>query len=159
MKLLSFDPGIERIGYAVFTDEELSCAGLIQTEKSKNTAQRLLCIFREIEAILQKTAVDVVAMEQLFFFSNKKTVISVAQAQGIIMLCAARNNLPVIFLTPLQIKHAVTGDGHADKKQVQKMLRLILGQKYNLTQDDIADAVACGLAFCYVNKHVLIQKK
>ena len=88
-------------------------------------------------------------LEQLLFFKNQKTFIRVAQAQGITMLLAAQNKIKVEFLTPLQIKQIVTGYGQADKLAVQKMIKLTTG--IVLTQDDEADAVACGLAYTYLH--------
>ena len=86
-----------------------------------------------------------VVLEQLLFFKNQKTFIRVAQAQGVSLLLAAQNKIKVEFLTPLQIKQSITGYGQADKKSVQKMIKLEMG--ININQDDEADAVACGLAY------------
>ena len=90
-------------------------------------------------------------VEQLFFFKNQKTFIRVAQAQGVALLLAAQNKIRVKFLTPLQIKQTVTGYGKADKKSIQKMIKLEL--QIDIKQDDEADAIACGLAYIYINKY------
>ncbi len=95
-----------------------------------------------------------IVLERLFFFRNQKTVITISQAQGVILLLAAQNNIPVEFLTPLQIKSIITGYGKADKKAVQKMISLTL-KIPDITQDDESDAVACGLAYCYLNKNLI----
>ena len=76
-------------------------------------------------------------------------------AQGAIQILAAQNNISVELLTPLQIKQIITGYGNADKKSVQKMLALTLNLKKEIVQDDEADAIACGLAYCYINKKLI----
>ena len=86
----------------------------------------------------------------MLFFKNQKTFIKVAQAQGVALLLAAQNKIKVEFLTPLQIKQAVTGYGQADKKSIQKMLRIELG--IDIKQDDEADAVACGVTYMLINR-------
>ena len=90
-------------------------------------------------------------MEQLFFFKNEKTVISVAQAQGAIELLSAIKGVPLLYLTPLQIKEIITGYGRADKIAVRKMIDLTLKEKVDILDDDQTDAIACGMAYCYLN--------
>ncbi len=158
MKLIAFDLGIEKIGYAVFENEKLLQADLIKTNKTLPHQQRLWKIQQTLEKIIKTAAVDTLIMESLFYAHNQKTVIPVAQAQGVILALAGKTNLPIVLLTPLQIKHALTGDGHADKKQVLKMLQITQGPSFFHTQDDIIDAIACGLAYCYLNRHLLSSK-
>ena len=149
MTILSIDSGIERTGYAIFKDKKYVTSALIKTSKTLTTEKRLIEIYNKLKEIMKKYDPDVMILEQLLFFKNQKTFIRVAQAQGIVMLLAAQNNIKVEFLTPLQIKQIVTGYGQADKLAVQKMIRLTTGIK--LTQDDEADAVACGLAYIYLH--------
>ncbi len=162
MIILSIDSGIERTGYALFEKKTNGrveftyiASGLIQTSKTKNTEMSLQEIYGQMKEIVKKYKPDTIVIEQLFFFKNAKTVIKVAQAQGAVLLLAADENLHVEFLTPLQIKQIVTGYGQSDKLAVQKMLKLTLGLDLELKQDDQADAIACGLAYCYLNKNLL----
>ncbi len=150
MTILSIDSGIERTGYAIFKDKKYVTSALIKTSKSLTTENRLIEIYNKLIEVMKKYKPDVMILEQLLFFKNQKTFIRVAQAQGIVMLLAAENKIKVEFLTPLQIKQIVTGYGQADKKSVQKMIRLTTG--IVLTQDDEADAVACGLAYVFLNR-------
>jgi len=90
-------------------------------------------------------------LESLYMFKNQKTVLKVSQAIGVIELAGAIHNLPIVRLTPLQIKQIVTGYGTADKQSVLKMIGLTLADKIVIKDDDQADAVACGLAYCYQN--------
>jgi crossover junction endodeoxyribonuclease RuvC len=150
MTILSIDSGIERTGYAIFKDKKYVTSALIKTSKSLTTENRLIEIYNKLKEVLKKYKPDVMVLEQLLFFKNQKTFIRVAQAQGIVMLLAAQNNIKVEFLTPLQIKQIITGYGQADKKAVQKVIKLTT--EIESTQDDEADAVACGLAYQILNR-------
>ncbi len=145
MIILSIDSGIEKTGYAVFKNSNYLTSALIHTSKDKNTEVRLEEIYSKLKKVFDKYKPGVVILEQLLFFKNQKTFIRVAQAQGVALLLAAQNKIKVEFLTPLQIKQAITGYGQADKKSVQKMIKLTTG--IEIKQDDEADAVACGLAY------------
>lgn len=149
MTILSIDSGIERTGYAIFKDKKYVTSALIKTSKLLSTEVRLEEIYSNLEKVFKKYQPDVMVLEQLLFFKNQKTFIRVAQAQGVVMLLAAENKIKVEFLTPLQIKQIVTGYGQADKKSVQKMIKLTT--EIDIKQDDEADAVACGLAYIYSN--------
>ena len=149
MTILSIDSGIERTGYAVFRDKKYVTSALIKTSKSLMTEKRLIKIYEKLREIMLKFKPGVMVLEQLLFFKNQKTFIRVAQAQGVVMLLAAQNDIKVEFLTPLQIKQIVTGYGQADKKAVQKMIKL--ATEIDIKQDDEADAVACGLAYIYLH--------
>jgi len=149
MIILSIDSGIERTGYAIFKDKNYVTSALIKTSKSLTTEKRLIEIYEKLREIMTKHKPDVMVLEQLLFFKNQKTFIRIAQAQGIVMLLAAQNKIKVEFLTPLQIKQIITGYGQADKKSVQKMIKLTT--QIEIKQDDEADAVACGLAYIYLH--------
>ena len=147
MTILSIDSGIERTGYAIFKDKKYVISALIKTSKSLSTEIRIEEIYSKLKKICDKYKPNVMVLEQLLFFKNQKTFIRVAQAQGIVMLLAAQNKIKVEFLTPIQIKQIITGYGQADKKSVQKMIKLTT--KIDINQDDESDAVACGLAYIY----------
>ncbi len=156
MKIISIDPGYDKTGYAVFESDHPSnidfiASGLIKTSKTDDLMTRLQEISTKLSDIIDQYTVDTMVMEQLFFFKNAKTVIAVAQAQGSVIALASAKGLTFSFLTPLQIKQIVTGNGHADKKSVWKMLKLQLGDKLVVADDDESDAIACGYAYCLVN--------
>lgn len=160
MIIIGIDPGVERTGYAVFNkissnNIKYVTSGLIHTKKTTLHEQRLLLIFESLHVLLKKYTPDRVVLEKIFFFKNQKTLIQVAQSQGIILLIGAQFGLPVTFLTPLQIKQTITGYGQSDKKGVQKMLGLTLGLKDEVKQDDQADAIACAYAYCCVNQDLV----
>lgn len=148
MIILSIDSGIEKTGYAIFKNKKYVTSALIKTSKNKSTEIRLEEIYFQLKTIFNKYKPEILVVEQLFFFKNQKTFIRVAQSQGVALLLAAQNKIKVEFLTPLQIKQTVTGYGQADKKSVQKMLKLEL--QIDIKQDDEADAVACGLAYILI---------
>lgn len=155
MILLSIDPGYDKTGYAVFKSDhpskiEFIASGLVKTIKTEDLITRLKHISTKLSSIINEFHIDTMVMEQLFFFKNAKTVIAVAQAQGSVIALAADKGLDFHFLTPLQIKQIVTGDGHADKKSVWKMLKLQLGDTLVVADDDESDAIACGYAYCLV---------
>lgn len=159
-RILAIDPGIEKVGYAVFESTPAKrhtfiASGLIKTPKTKFIELRIKQIIDELTTIIEKHTVNTMVMEQLFFFKNAKTVIQVAQAQGAIISLAASHNLTFSFLTPLQIKQIVTGDGRADKTAVWKMLKLELGGELEVADDDESDAIAAGFAYCIVQSTLI----
>lgn len=150
MKILGIDPGIGRCGFAILEQDgktiSLRQAGCIVTNSGDTESLRLLEIKNDLQAIIDKWQPEKVAVETLYFQSNQKTVISVAQARGVAVVTAAENKLPVIDITPLQVKMSVTGYGKADKRQVQTMIVKLLNLKKIPKPDDAADAVAIAWA-------------
>lgn len=160
MIILSIDSGLEKTGYALFDKNKKIPegfkyleSGLILTSKIHKLEERIRRIYTSIKKIIKRTKPEHMIIEQLFFFKNLKTAVSVAQAQGTLLLVAAQEGIPVTFLTPLQIKQIITGYGQADKKSVQKMLRMTLQLDDELKKDDVADAIACGAAYCYITNN------
>lgn len=154
MIILAIDSGLERTGYAVFQKEKNQCdlvkSGCITTKKTDALALRLSHIYDDFISIIKSVRPDYMVIEQLFFNTNQKTLISVAQSQGILLLLAAQHKIEVSFLTPLQVKQTLTGYGRSDKKSVQKMVKLLLPLEEMPKSDDAVDAIACGLAYCNI---------
>ncbi len=158
MIILGIDPGTAILGYGIIeaTGNKLKLIkfGCFNTEKSMSDPARLKSLYGELIKLIKKYRPAAMAIERLFFFKNAKTVISVAQARGIILLAAENMSLPIYEFTPLEVKQAVTGYGRAEKQQIQKMVKMILGLKETPKPDDAADAVAiaiCG-AHCQAPK-------
>ena len=162
MIILAIDSGLEKTGFSIFSNikdkYKYLHSGLIKTSKDKTIAQRILQIYNELSDLIKKYHPDEIVMEQIFFFKNHKTVIGVSQAQGSVLLLAAQNKLPISTLTPLEIKLAVTGYGSTDKKGIQKMIKYYLKEKVTIIDDDQSDAIACGLAFCFINANKKLYK-
>lgn len=156
MKILSLDSGIERTGYAIFEKNSqgytyINC-GIIVTDKKLPLVERLHALATALHALIKEHKPDIMIVEQLFFNTNAKTAITVAQAQGATLLVASEHKIPVEFLSPLTIKQVVTGDGRADKKQIKKMLEFSIKFAEKPATDDVYDAVACGMAYCILNR-------
>jgi crossover junction endodeoxyribonuclease RuvC len=156
MIVLSIDSGIEKTGFSLFSKNnshiDYKISGLILTPKDFKIEKRFKIIYDVLNKTVRKYSPDKIILERLFFFRNQKTVISIGQVQGVVMLLASQYNISLEFLTPLQIKQAVTGYGQADKQSVRKMLELTLKLRKKIKEDDEIDAIACGLAYCYLNR-------
>ena len=155
MIILAVDPGLEKLGYAFFEikkNPKKYCyltSGIIRSNKKEKREKRLFFLYSSLKELIEKFSPEVLVVEELFFFKNKKTIIPVSQAQGVILLLTAEMNIKVQYLSPLEIKQAITGYGRADKKSLAKMITLSenIPQK---KEDDEMDAIACGLAYCYL---------
>ena len=120
--------------------------GLVPVLAESSAAERLLAIAGALDGLIARHAPPALAVERLYFNKNARTAMRVAEARGVAMLCAARAGLVVAEYTPQEVKLSVTGTGSADKKQVQRMLALVLALAEPIMQDNVADAVAIALA-------------
>ena len=157
MRILGIDPGYAIIGFGVldydgrrFTPLEY---GAVTTEAGLPFPERLRQIFEDTEFIFDRFKPDCLAIEKLFFTTNQKTGIDVAQARGVTVLSAAKRGIPVHEYTPLQVKSAVVGYGKAEKFQVMEMTRQLLGLAQIPKPDDAADALA--VAICHAHSSQL----
>lgn len=139
------------VGYGVLeTDGEnvrLLSSGSIRTEKGSRESARLLEILNDMEQIVEKFKPDVAAIEKLFFFRNRTTVMPVAHARGVILTVLEKFGVPIFEYTPMEVKQVLTGYGRADKKEVEKMVKISLGTENLPKLDDTIDAIA--IAICH----------
>lgn len=153
MIILGIDPGYAIVGYGVIKYENSHFVtldyGAVTTAAKTKFSTRLELIYDGVSEIANKWKPQAMSLEELFFNSNTKTAIDVAQARGVIMLAAVKSGVPVFEYTPLQVKQAVVGYGRAEKKQVMEMTRLLLGLKTVPKPDDTADALA--MAICHAH--------
>lgn len=151
MIILGIDPGYAIVGYGILSYDGNKFKaleyGAITTDASMNMTDRLRSIYDDLDTIIERTKPDFMAIEELFFNSNQKTAINVAQARGVLLLAALNHNVEIFEYTPLQVKQAVAGYGRADKNQVQQMVKLLLGLEKVPKPDDTADALA--IAICH----------
>ena len=151
MLILGIDPGYAIIGWGVIRFERGKYIpvdfGAITTEAGVPFNRRLELIYDQLNALLDIHHPDAVAVEKLYFQTNAKTAIDVAQARGVIMLALQKHGVPVYEYTPLQVKSAVTGFGQAQKPQVMEMTKRLLRLKAVPKPDDTADALA--IAICH----------
>lgn len=149
MKILGIDPGLATVGLGLIETTELqNYTALdwltIETHASQPLPERLCELQSDLLEYLNEHKPDLVVIEQLYFATNQKTAIDVAQARGVLVATVAQNNLPIIDVTPMQLKSTITGDGGADKQQMQEMLKVLLKLDEVPQPDDAADAL--GLA-------------
>lgn len=151
--ILGIDPGIAIVGWGVidYTAGRFKVLdyGCIRTTSDMKTETRLDAVYSELDRIFKRYKPDVMAVEELFWNTNQKTGIIVAEARGVILLCATKNNVEIFEYTPLQIKQAVVGYGRADKRQVITMVTTLLALKAPPKPDDTADALA--VAICHAH--------
>ena len=157
MLIMGIDPGIGISGYGLISGKQSNCRvieyGVIKTPPELKMPSRLKQIYDSYIELMQKYKPDAVAVEELFFNKNAKTIISVGQARGAALLAAALSNIEVFEYTPLQVKQAVVGYGRADKLQVQHMIKMFFNLDKLPRPDDAADALA--VALCHMNSYKL----
>ena len=153
MRILGIDPGYNIIGYGVIETDGCKVVdyGVITTPKTMSISTRLHTIFKAMNELMQTFKPDEVAFEELFFNTNNTTAIPVAEARGVLIVGAKEYTNRLFEYTPLQIKQALTGNGRAEKKQVQYMVKNILGLSEMPKPDDAADALAVALCHMQTN--------
>lgn len=155
MIILGIDPGYAIVGYGVIEYKNMKfrtlCYGAITTPANLEPENRLKMIYDELDVIIKKYRPEEVAIEELFFNTNQKTAILVAEARGVILLCAKQNGLVINEYTPLQVKQSVVGYGRAEKKQVIAMVVSFLGLAKAPKLDDTADALAIAICHAHTN--------
>ena len=160
MIIMGIDPGYATIGYGVIDKQRNTIVpidyGVVTTPKTEGMPVRLAMIDEQIIALIKKYKPDAIAVEELFFNTNITTGIKVAQARGVIMVCAVKECGHLFEYTPLQIKQALTGNGRAEKAQIQFMVRALLGLREIPKPDDAADALAA--AICHANTNSYSQR-
>jgi len=160
MRVVGIDVGYAITGWSVIDEApsktnkmELVEYGVILTDSKLEISTRLKIVFDELDILLKKYKPACMAVEDIFYFKNQKTIINVSQVRGVILLAGEVNGVELVHYTPLQVKTAVSGYGRAEKAQVQKMIKLIFGLKEIPKPDDAADAIAIGI--CHLNSYKL----
>jgi crossover junction endodeoxyribonuclease RuvC len=156
--VLGIDPGTATTGYGLVTEDaageaRLLRCGVIETQAGTPMPLRLMTIHREIGSLIREFGPDAVAVEMLFFGRNVTTALTVGQARGVVLLAAAQAELPIFEYKPAEVKQALAGYGGADKRQMQEMVRVLLGLVDIPRPDDAADAVA--VAICHLHSQRL----
>jgi crossover junction endodeoxyribonuclease RuvC len=150
MLFLGVDPGYDRCGFAILSHERglreiLLYSDCFITKRADSFEDRLLAVGTEFERIVKEYAPETCAIEKVYFTSNQKTAMHVAEVRGALLYLTRAHNLSLTEYTPNEIKVAIAGDGRADKKQVIAMIpRLVQVQKH-IAFDDEYDAIAVAL--------------
>ena len=162
MIVLGIDPGFARLGYGIidYSNNKYKVIeyGTISTQAGEPLEERLRKINLDLNEIISKYKIDAASIEELFFNTNTKTAIHVAEARGVILytLCAA--NIPIYEYTPLQVKQALVGYGRADKHQVMDMVKRTLKLEQMPKLDDTTDALALAICYIYSYKYERFDK-
>jgi len=153
MIILGIDPGLAIVGYGIITFERNKFTtidyGAITTPAHTPVEDRLLKIYKDMHLLIEQYKPEDLAIEELFYNTNQKTVISVCEARGVILLSAKQKKLNINEYTPLQVKQSVVGYGRAEKIQVQTMVKNLLKLDKIPKPDDAADALA--IAICHAH--------
>lgn len=155
MRIIGIDPGYAIVGFGVIEYNKASFKaiqyGAVTTPADMDFNSRLKVIYDDVSYILDSLKPEYLAIERLYFTTNQKTAIDVAEARGVILLAARQREIPIFEYTPLQVKQSVTGYGKAIKKQVQEMTKRILNLPEIPKPDDTADALA--IAVCHAHSY------
>ncbi len=162
LRILGIDPGYAIVGFGVVEYDGYKFVpvhfGAITTEAGTDFNIRLKTIFDDMNTVIDRFDPDAMAIEKLFFNTNQKTGIDVAQARGVTLLAAINAGIPISEYTPLQVKQSVVGYGRAEKPQVMEMTRKILGLAAVPRPDDTADALAIAICHGHSSRGIHIPK-
>lgn len=145
--ILGIDPGINIVGFAFVQGTkkkpEIVDFGILHTEQQdrNHTHLRILELAQDLESLIIRYKPTKAIIEDIFFFKNAKTVISVAQARGMMLYLLAKHDIEIVSVTPLQVKQTLCGYGRATKKQMQAMVQKLYNLEVLPKQDDAADAL------------------
>ncbi|MBI2097983.1 MAG: crossover junction endodeoxyribonuclease RuvC [Candidatus Vogelbacteria bacterium] len=150
MKILGIDPGYDRLGLALIErsaqqNYKIIYSACLTSPRGEIFAERLYHLVTQVATIIKQRRPDLLALEEVFFASNRKTAMAVAEVRGALLYLARQLKVSVINLTPLEVKMAMTGYGQASKEQVKYMVERLLGFKKKRSWDDEVDALAIAL--------------
>jgi len=164
MRVISIDPGYERLGIAIIEklpntkEKEILCySDCFKTNSKIPFYERVHLIALEVNRVIKKYQPEAMAVETLFFSKNQKTAMLVSEARGVIIEQASVNEIPIFEYDPVEIKVAITGYGKSDKHQIVSMIPKLIKMETKVTHDDEYDAIAVGLTFFAVDgrRHLL----
>lgn len=153
LRIVGIDPGYAIVGWGILEYKSSKFVtldyGAITTDASQKFCDRLEKIYDSLNDVFSIYKPECMAIEKLFFSVNKKTAIDVAQARGVILICAKKFNISVFEYAPVEVKKSVVGYGRATKSQVMNMIKMVLNLKAIPKPDDTADALALAVAHAH----------
>jgi crossover junction endodeoxyribonuclease RuvC len=153
--VLGIDPGTAHTGYGAVAEEsgrlEYLSGGVIKTSADTPMPDRLLSIHKQLEEVIKEIKPEMAAVETIYFNSNQKSAVQVAQARGVAIMTCRMHGVEVVELTPLQVKMALCNAGRADKEQVEQMVRLLLKMKEVPKAHHTSDALAMAITLIHTN--------
>lgn len=156
MRILGIDPGYAIMGWGVIEKKGNTLTpiayGAITTDKDMPMPARLKHLYSSLMDVIAEYQPEEASIEELYFHTNAKTVIFVGEARGVAVLACANSGVEIFEYTPLQIKTSITGNGRAEKKQVQAMVTRLLSLEEVPKPDDTADAIAAAICHSYVGQ-------
>lgn len=156
MLVLGLDPGLATVGYGLVSDDGQGLTahayGTFHTQANQPVTKRLLTIAEELRSLIARYQPEAAAVEELFFSKNARTAMKVGEGRGALLLTLGEAGIPIAEYTPMQIKQAVTGQGGAEKAQVQYMVRALLRLEETPRPDDAADALAAAICHHHAAK-------
>jgi len=156
VRVVGIDPGLNITGYGVVEGDAASArlieAGYLSSDERDSMPARIKTIYDDVLAILHESKPDAVAIEELYsHYNHPRTAIIMGHVRGAIMLAAAQCGVPVMSYPATTVKQSLTGNGHASKSQMQRMIEAMLGLRKAPEPADVADALA--VALCHLNEH------
>jgi len=154
MIILGIDPGLTTTGFGILSTKndqtKIIDYGIIQPNRKDTLSNRLYSIYEDIEELIKTFSPNILSIEDIFYGRNVKSAFYLGQARGVAMLCAAKHNMPVFEYSAKKVKQAITGNGNADKTQLQYMIKQIFKLKHLPEPLDASDAI--GIALCHINQ-------
>ena len=159
MKIFGIDPGSERTGYGCIESSgsrhRLVACGILSAPARATFPEKLLLIHRGLKALLERHRPECVAIENIFYAKNVRSALKLGHARGVALLAASEASIPVVEYSPAEIKRSVVGYGRAEKAQMQRMVKMILGLSELPTPNHAADALA--VAICHALSPPLLR--
>ena len=154
MIVLGIDPGLTTTGFGILStkndDTKIIDYGTIEPNRKDTLSKRLYSIYVDIEELIKIFSPNILAIEDIFYGRNVKSAFYLGQARGVAMMCAAKHDMPVFEYSAKKVKQAITGNGNADKTQLQYMIKQIFKLKHLPAPLDASDAI--GIALCHINQ-------
>jgi crossover junction endodeoxyribonuclease RuvC len=157
MRILGIDPGLGTTGYGIIENRtfKLVEAGVIRTRPNTPIQDRIEKIFDEISAIIEEHKPSVLVLEKIYsHYKHPTTAILMGHARAVVCLACGKYNVRLVNYPSTRIKKAITGNGHASKRQVQRMVQGLLKLKRPPEPVDTSDALAMAISYCYIEKQV-----
>ena len=156
MRILGVDPGLNTTGYGVIEDTGLKLleAGTITTRLGTPIQSRLKKIYLGISDVIEEFKPEVLVLEKIYsHYQHPTTSILMGHARGAVCLACGMYNIRLVNYPSTRVKKSVTGNGHASKAQVQRMVQSILNLKKPPEPVDVSDAISMALSFCYIENN------
>lgn len=155
IRILGIDPGIERLGWGLIEKNGGKFvrldSGVKKTLKTKQVPERLWEIHQFLDKLIETEKPHILGTEKLFFAKNVKTALVIGEVRGVILALAQKHGLVIKEFSPLEVKSAICGYGHATKENVAQMLKLSIKMPQNRLLDDETDALALGLCAGFIH--------